>query len=85
MVFEGIPFGSRYDVLDQKLANAGFEVKGNFIQHDDGQTDQCAHQGDVHRFVVHVESVLTEKYALLSNNHLLFSLNHCPLDTFYLQ
>ena len=45
MVFEGIPFGSRYDVFDQKLTDAGFEVKGNFIQHADGQTEMRSFTG----------------------------------------
>ncbi|MBR5655247.1 MAG: energy transducer TonB [Prevotella sp.] len=49
MVFEGIPFGSRYDVFDQKLANAGFEVKGNFIQHNDGQTEMRSFDGQINR------------------------------------
>lgn len=47
MVFEGVPFGSHYDVFDQQLANKHFDVKGNFIQHDDGQTEMRLFNGTI--------------------------------------
>lgn len=45
MVFEDIPFALRYDQFDQQLARAGFSVKGDFHQHDDGQTEMRLFEG----------------------------------------
>ena len=63
MVFNGISLGSRYDVFDQQLARADFEVKGKLIQHDDGQTEMRSFTG------THLRNLWKLYYAVSDRSH----------------
>ena len=63
MVFDGIPLGSRYDVFDQALERARFEVKGNLIKHDDGQTEMRSFVG------IHLQNLWNLYYAVSDRSH----------------
>ena len=63
MVFNGISLGSRYDVFDQQLARADFEVKGKLIQHEDGQTEMRSFTG------THLRNLWKLYYAVSDRSH----------------
>lgn len=63
MVFDCIPLGAHCDVFDQKLERAHFELKGNLIQHDDGQTEMRSFTG------VHLGSLWQLYYAVSDRSH----------------